>query len=108
MASTRSLPPNVHLLGLYKTDQSMFELDGRHFKSYVGKDYLDHLFAQAESGMVQVSLDADERLAADQNRITSVESRVDLVKRDLGRSEQRINVVVARAAEDRDAAVNEK
>ena len=86
----------------------MFELDGRHFKSYVGKDYIDHLLSFADSGMIRVSLDADERMAASDNRITVVETRVDLVRRDLVRSEQRVNVVVARASEDGDAQANER
>ena len=40
-SATKSLSSNLHLLPLYKTDPTMFELDGRHYKSYVGKDYLD-------------------------------------------------------------------
>ena len=58
--------------------------------------------------MIRVSLDADERLAGSDNRLALVEGRVDLVRRDLGRSDQRINVVVARAAEEADAHANEK
>ena len=46
--------PNVHLISYYATDPSMFDLDGRHFKSAYGKDFLDHLFAVAEAGMTQV------------------------------------------------------
>ena len=86
----------------------MFELDGRHLKSYCGKDYLDHLLQSAEAGMVRVSLDTEDRLAESDNRLTVVEGRVDLVRRDLGRSDQRLNVVVARAAEEADSRINEK
>ena len=32
----------------------MFDLDGRHFKSAFGKDFLDHLLSGVEAGMVQV------------------------------------------------------
>ena len=84
----------------------MFELDGRHFKSYVGKDYIDALLSQAESGMVRVSLDTDLRQSEADNRVTLVESRVDLVRQDLGRQTQRLNVAVARAAEEADAHTN--
>ena len=73
-----------------------------------GKDYIDHLLFCAESGMVKVSLDSDERLAESDNRLAVVEGRVDNVRRDLRRSEGRIDVVVARAAEDEDAHQNEK
>ena len=86
----------------------MFELDGRHLKTAFGKDYFDRLLAHADQGMVRVSLDAEDRLAESSNRVTVVENRVDLVRRDLGRTEQRLNVVVARAAEDGDAILNEK
>ena len=48
------------------------------------------------------------RLVVSDNRLATVESRVDLVRRDLCRSDQRLNVVVARAAEERDAASNER
>ena len=54
MSATKQLGSNIHILGLYPTDSSMFELDGRHYKSYCGKDYLDSLLAQAESGMIKV------------------------------------------------------
>ena len=106
--AVRDAPANVHLVPLYKTEPGMFELDGRHLKSYVGKDYVDHLIHAAEAGMIKVSLDTDERLAKDENRVTVLEGRVDLVRRDFVRSDQRLNVVVARAAEEADAAVNEK
>ena len=86
----------------------MFEPDGRHFKTAFGKDFIDHLFACAESGMIQVDLDADVRLVSEANRLTTVEGRVNLVRRDLHRSNQRVDFVVARAAEDGDAILNEK
>ena len=86
----------------------MFELDGRHFKSYVGKDFVDHILSSAEAGMANLSKDSDDRLVQHDVRLTAVEGRVDLVRRDLSRSDQRINVVVARAAEDADAGVNER
>ena len=57
---------------------------------------------------IRIDLDTDDRMAASDNRLTVVEGRVDLVRRDLGRSHQRLNVVVARAAEDGDAIINEK
>ena len=84
----------------------MFELDGRHYKSANGKDYLDSLLAQADSGMIRVSLDADVRASEADNRLTVVESRVDLVQQDLSGHSNRLNVVVARAAEESDAALN--
>ena len=104
----RQMPLNVRILPLYQTDPSMFDLDGRHLKSYCGKDYLDHLLNHCDSGMVQAALDADARMAAVENRVTHVDNRVDLLRRDLGRSDQRINVVVARAAEDTDCVQNER
>ena len=58
--------------------------------------------------MVKVDLDADVRLAETDNRLAVVEARVDLVQRDLHRSDQRMNVVVARAAEEEDGHLNEK
>ena len=102
------MPSSVHVVPLYKTDPSMYELDGRHLKTAFGKDYLDHLIHSAKAGMIRVSLDADERCAMADNRLTAVEGRVDLVQRDLGRSDQRLDVVVARAAEDGDSIVNER
>ena len=86
----------------------MFELDGRHFKSYVGKDFIDHILTSAEAGMAKLDQDADDRLVQHDVRLAAVESRVALVRRDIVRSDQRINVVVARAAEDADAVLNEK
>ena len=55
-----------------------------------------------------VSQDADERVSISENKLTVVESRVDLVRRDNIRVDQRLNVVVARAAEEADAIWNEK
>ena len=108
VASTKKLESNVHILSLYPTDASMFELDGRHFKSFVGKDYLDSLLAQADAGMIRVTLDADVRASESDNRLVIVESRVALVREDLGHHSRRLNVVVARAAEEADAILNEK
>ena len=84
----------------------MFELDGKHFKSYVGKDYLDSLLGQSDAGMIKDSLDADVRLCETDNRLTAVEGRVDVVRHDLGHQSNRLNVVVARAAEEADSALN--
>ena len=86
----------------------MFELDGRHLQTAFGKDYLDRLLHYCDQGMVAVDLDTDLRAGAAENRLTVVENRVDLVRRDLGRTEQRLNVVAARGSEDSDAALNEK
>ena len=86
----------------------MYELDGRHLKSPNGKDYIDHLLNNADSGMVQVSLDSDVRIAGSDNRLAMVEGRVDLVRHDMRASHQRLDVVVARAAEDTDAVLNDK
>ena len=86
----------------------MFQLDGRHFKSAYGKDHLDHLLDSAEAGMRLVDLDMEERISRGENRLTVVENRVDLVRLDHIHTEQRINVVVARAAEEADAIWNEK
>ena len=86
----------------------MFELDGRHFKQAYGKDFLDHLLDSAEAGLKSVSEDVDVRMSSGESRLTIVESRVDLVRRDHIRADQRLNVVVARAAEEADAIWNEK
>ena len=86
----------------------MFESDGRHFKQANGKDYVDHLFCSSETVMRQLSEDMDDRMARSINRTTAVEGRVDLIRRDQARSDQRINVVVARAAEEADALANER
>ena len=86
----------------------MFELDGRHLKSYCGKDYLDHLFSCVEAGLIRVDLDADVRAAEVDNRLSLVEGRVDLVRRDLSRTDNRLDITTARAAEDADAILNEK
>ena len=104
----RSPLPNVHALPLYPFEQSMFELDGRHFKSAYGKDYLDHLLASAEANMKLILADADDRVSRTESRLTVVEGRVDLVRHDNITADQRINVVVARAAEEADAIWNEK
>ena len=58
--------------------------------------------------MVQVDLDSDVRLADTDNRLAVVEGRVDLMQRDLLANGQRMDVVVARAAEEEDAHLNEK
>ena len=58
--------------------------------------------------MVKSTLDSDLRLDDADNRVTVVEGRVDLVQRDLVRNDQRLNVVVARAAEESDGHLNEK
>ena len=84
----------------------MFEADGRHFKQAYGKDYLDHLISESELGMRKLSEDMDDRMVREANLVTSVNGRVDLLRRDQVRSEQRINVIVARAAEEADARVN--
>ena len=100
--------PNVHVLPLYPCDPTMFELDGRHFKAAYGKDYLDHLFGSAESRMKMISADSEDRLARGESRITVVESRIDLIQQSDVKTDQRINVVVARTAEEADAVWNEK
>ena len=102
------LPPNLHLLPLYSCDATMFESDGRHFKQAYGKDYLDHLIGGSEQGMRQLHEDMDDRWAREANRATAIQGRVDLLRRDHVRTEQRINVVVARAAEEADALMNER
>ena len=102
------VPTNLHLLDLYGTDPSMFELNGQHLKTYCGKDMLDHLIAGAEAGMVRVSLDGDLRAAEADNRLALVEGRVDLVRQDLAKNGHRLDIVAARAAEDSEAAQNEK
>ena len=86
----------------------MFELDGRHLKSFCGKDYIDHLVNAADAGMIRVSLDMDVRQAEADNRLALVEGQVQLVRRDLSRSDGRLDVVAARAAEDNDSHVNER
>ena len=58
--------------------------------------------------MARLNMDTDDRQVQQEVRLTVVETRVDLVRRDLGRSDQRINVVVARAAEEADAIQNER
>lgn len=102
------LPTNVHLLPLYQCDSSMFDLDGRHFKSAYGKDYIDHLISASESVMASLNADLDDRHAVGVNRVTAVEGQVVLLHRDQVRSEHRINVVVARAAELADTQTNER
>ena len=98
----------MHVSELYQTDPSMFELSGRHLKTAFGKDLLDHHIARCEDGMIRVSLDGDVRASEADNRLAVVEGRVDLVRRDLALSSQRLDVVVARASEDGDAVSNEK
>ena len=100
--------PNVHVVDLYKTDPSMYELDGKHLKSFCGKDYVDHIISCADAGMIRASLDGDVRASEADNRLSIVEGRVDLVQRDLARGSQRLDVVAARAAEDEDGYSNEK
>ena len=107
-ASFRQAISNVHVIDLYPTDPSMFELDGRNLKSFVGKDLMDHLISHAEAGMVRVSLDGDVRAAESDNRLALVEGRVELVRQDLVRSNHRLDVVAARAAEESDGHLNEK
>ena len=50
----KSSPSNVHVLPLYPAQPTMFDLDGRHFMTAFGKDFLDHLLNGVESGMIQV------------------------------------------------------
>ena len=50
----------------------------------------------------------EDRVAIDENRLTVVETRVDLTRQDLTLANSRINYVVSRAAEDGDAILNEK
>ena len=58
--------------------------------------------------LFRVSLDGDMRAAEADNRLALVEGRVDLVRRDLVRSNQRLDVQAARAAEETDGHINEK
>ena len=58
--------------------------------------------------LIKVDLDVPDRLTVDENRMTVVEGSVQIVRGDLTRANDRINYVVARAAEDGDAALNEK
>ena len=108
MSAFKNQPSNMHVISLYATDPSMFELDGRHLKAFCGKDLIDHFMSFAESGMVRVSLDGDLRANEADNRLAMVEGRVDLVRRDLVRSNQRLDVAVARASEDGDQNLNDK
>ena len=50
----------------------------------------------------------EDRVAIDENRLTVVETRVDLARQDLTLANSRINYVMSRAAEDGDAILNEK
>ena len=98
----------MHVIDLYATEPSMFELNGRDLKSFVGKDLIDHLFGRAEAGMIRADLDGDLRASEAENRLAVIEGRVDLVRRDLVRSNHRIDVGAARASEDGDAVLNER
>ena len=86
----------------------MFEPDGRHFRTAFGKDYIDNLLAQCEEGMIRISLDFDVRQDQAENRLAAVEGHVAILRRDLTASDGRVDVVVARAAEDGDAVINDR
>ena len=58
--------------------------------------------------MVRLNQDLDDRHATEVNRVTAVEGQVALLHRDQVRSDRRVNVVVARAAELADAHTNER
>ena len=58
--------------------------------------------------MASLNADLDDRHAVGVNRVTAVEGQVVLLHRDQVRSEHRINVVVARAAELADTQTNER
>ena len=58
--------------------------------------------------MVKLNQDLDDRHATEVNRVTAVEGQVALLHRDQVRSDRRVNVVVARAAELADAHTNER
>ena len=86
----------------------MFELDGKHFKAAYGKDFLDHLISRSDEAFARIGQDMDDRMAFEDNKVVAIEGRVDLLRRDQFRSDQRINVVVARSAEEADGHVNER
>ena len=58
--------------------------------------------------MVRLNQDLDDHHATEVNRVTAVEGQVALLHRDQVRSDRRVNVVVARAAELADAHTNER
>ena len=86
----------------------MFELDGRHLKSFVGKDLIDFLLSGVESGMIRADLEAEAQCIDVDNRLALVEGRVDLIRQDLAKTDARVDINVARASEDGDAIINEK
>ena len=79
-----------------------------HTALVTGKDFLDHLISKADEAFARIGQDMDDRMSFEDNRIIAVEGRVDLLRRDQSRSDQRINVVVARSAEEADGHINER
>ena len=86
----------------------LFFLDGRHFKSAYGKDFVEALVTASDSLMSELEKDTPDRLATQMNQATSLQGQIDLIKSHQASQDRLINCALAREAEESDARINER
>ena len=82
--------------------------DGRHFKSVYGKDFVESLFTGTEVLLGELEKTAGEQFVSGQNRATSMQGQIDLLRSHQATQDLKINCAIAREAEDSDGRLNER
>lgn len=83
-------------------------IDGRHFKTVYGKDLVDGLISHSDSMMEEFEKSVGDQLATGQNKVTSLQGQLDLLRSHQATQDRRINYSIARSAEEADGRVNER
>lgn len=82
--------------------------DGRHFKSAYGKDFVEALINGADGAMSELERSTPERLSTQQNKTTSLQGQIDLLRSHQVSQDRLIHFALAREAEEADARSNER
>ena len=80
-------------------------IDGRHFKTVYGKDLVDGLISHSDSMMEEFEKSVGDQLATGQNKVTSLQGQLDLLRSHQATQDRRINYSIARSAEEADGRV---
>ena len=82
--------------------------DGRHFKAVYGKDLVDGLISHSDAMMEEFEKSVGDQLATGQNKVTSLQGQLDLLRSHQATQDRCINYSIARSAEEADGRVNER
>ena len=73
-----------------------------------GKDLVDGLISHSDAMMEEFEKSVGDQLSSGQNRATSLQGQIDLLRSHQVSQDQRINFAVAREAEEVDGRSNER